>query len=579
LLSPQVLFLLVFWSAVEITMVQTVRAQASAEPAQQITTQRIFPNCGDRFVAAPGSYRFVRVREPVVLPPGDYRVGEIHYTRLPVFDENNPDEDRRIYRWGNRFHSLTREHIVAQQVLFESGEQFDARVLEETQRLLRDQGYFFDADIRAYKVCGEQVDIEVITRDSWSFTPSLDFDRQGGENNFSIGLRDSNIFGLGNELAIATSQDIDRRSEEFFYGDNNVWGTRLRNRTRFVDSDDGSTQSFDLGLPFFELDSKQSWRVALSNDERVDELFFRGEEFADINHETELYSAEFGWSRGLVNGYARRWSLGYGYRSDRFSDSGQRPPPLRRPVDRELSFPYLRYESVEDNFVTALNFNQIYLTEDILLGSYLSARIGLAAEAFGSDQDRLLLEARYSNTLHYDDDELWQHEIQADGFWNRKLSDLEDFVLHYENRYLHRQKGSFAFFASLEASWSRNLNPNRQLFMGGVAGARAFDNRLQAGDRSFVISLEERYYSDLHLFNLIRVGAAVFADVGRAWASGVDDGLEDDYLSNVGFGLRLGSSKSASARMAHIDFAIPLTNRDDPIVDNFQISVEFKGAF
>lgn len=548
-------------------------ASASAQPVTRDS------GCDDALPPATSGYRFVGQRDPIRLPPGDFRIGQTRYTRLPVFDEADPEEDHLLYRLANRVHVLTREATVAQQVLFTEGERFDPRVMEETQRLLRAQGYFFDADIRPYRVCDDRVDLEVITRDSWNLTPSLSFDRSGGENSFSAGISDTNVLGLGNEIRLRSSNDIDRRSAEFLYLDNNVMGTRISTRAELRDSDDGHTHTFQLGKPFFELDSRDAWRLHLAHSERIDERFLRGEEIAGVVHWLEDYALEVGMSDGLQGGFSRRWSFGYGYRRDRFAVSDRLPAPNQLPADRTMSFPYLRYESIEDRYVTALNLNQIYLTEDLGLGSRLQVRLGFATEALGSDQDRLVLEASYSDTLRYDGRQLWQHSLSLDGFWNRRLGSLEDFVVNYQNRYFHRQNERFAFFSDISASLSRNLNPNRQLFMGGHAGGRAFSNRFQAGDRRFVVSIEERYYSDLHLLNLIRVGAALFADLGRAWEPGMDDGLEEDYLANVGFGLRLGSSKSASARVAHIDFAIPLTNRNDPAVDRFEVSVVFKGSF
>jgi hemolysin activation/secretion protein len=69
--------------------------------------------------------------------------------------------------------------------------------------------------------------------------------------------------------------------------------------------------------------------------------------------------------------------------------------------------------------------------------------------------------------------------------------------------------------------------------------------------------VEERFYSDRELFRLVHVGAAVFADVGRAWfGSGEPDDL--GTLRDVGIGLRLSSSRSADGAMLHVDLAFPL---------------------
>jgi hemolysin activation/secretion protein len=93
------------------------------------------------------------------------------------------------------------------------------------------------------------------------------------------------------------------------------------------------------------------------------------------------------------------------------------------------------------------------------------------------------------------------------------------------------------------------------------------------------LTLEERMYTDIHLFNLIRVGWAMFIDIGRAWNPDGDDGIEDDYLASAGLGLRLASSKSDKGSLLHIDLAFPLTNKDDPDVDSAEVSVKMKTRF
>lgn len=206
-------------------------------------------------------------------------------------------------------------------------------------------------------------------------------------------------------------------------------GSRVSTRAELVDSDDGFTRTLHLGKPFFELDSRDARRLQLERHERIDELFLRGEEIAGVVHELEDYAFEVGRSDGIQGGFSRRWSYGYGFRRDRFSISDRLPAPAQLTADRELSFPYLRFEPIEDNYVTALNLNQTYLTEDVELGSRLQARLGLAAEALGSDQDRLVLDASYSDTLRYDGRQLWQHSVSLDGFWNRR------FVFSIEERY------------------------------------------------------------------------------------------------------------------------------------------------
>jgi hypothetical protein len=48
-------------------------------------------------------------------------------------------------------------------------------------------------------------------------------------------------------------------------------------------------------------------------------------------------------------------------------------------------------------------------------------------------------------------------------------------------------------------------------------------------------------------------------------------------LRDVGFGLRLGSSRSALGSMVHIDFAMPLDG--DPSISRMQLVISTKGSF
>lgn len=535
--------------------------------------------CGVAFQAAEPGYGFATVEHATVPSGQQVKVGEIHITRLPIFNESNPGEDNFLFRWANRIHILTRPGIINEQLLFATGEKIDARLLDESARLLRRQGYFHDADIRPVSRCGDTVDVEVITKDNWSLTPTLSFDRQGGQSTYSFGLRDSNLLGRGQLLAVTDGKDLDRRSTELMFQDNNVFGSRIRNRISLANSSDGDTRAFDLDLPFFALDSRRAWAIRLEDDQRQDQQFLRGTEVSEVNHREQDYLAEVGFSSGLREGLARRWRFGVRYHANSFSRSADLPPPENFPRDRELGYVYAGLEVIADDYTTAFNLDQIYRTEDLHLGFDLTLELGVASSALGADGDYLIARGSFSDTLNYDEDSLWQHSLSFEGFYDRRRDTSEDVMLRYENRYFRRQTAQRSFFARAEAVYSRNLRGHRQVVLGAQTGARAFDNRFQVGDRRLVVSVEERLYTDIHLFNLIRVGAAVFADAGRTWATDGDTGTAEDWLTDIGFGLRLASSKAASDRVAHLDFAFPLSNRNDPAVNTLLINFTIKGGF
>ncbi len=534
--------------------------------------------CTPEFEAAPGSYDFVAVDESFEIT-GEPILGKVWTTRLKIFDTDNPRENNLVYRWANRFHIKTKDEVVRDLLLIEEGQPYSQRVLDESERILRRQKYLYDATIRPVSQCAGKVDIEVITRDIWSFNPEMSFKRSGGESTYRISLRETNLFGSGQELALASKQDLDRESTQFTYKNENIQGSRLAGRAVFSDNDDGSEHQLSLALPFYKLDSRRAWQVRFARFKRDDTQYFRGNDISEVRHENEDYLVSYGFSRGLVNGKTRRWTLGYRYQVDNFSPGDELVPPTQFPIEKRLSYPFLQFTSVVDHYTTAFNFDQIHRTEDLHLGSSFLLRLGYASSEFGSNQDRLVFSSLFADTIVYNEDVLWRHQIELNGLWNLDTDISEDIIIDYNMRYFHRQTKHRSFFASVNAVYTKNLNTNQQVVFGGETGARGFDNRLQAGDRRYVFTLEERLYSDIHLFNLVRLGAAIFIDVGRAWVPGTDDGFQDKQLANVGFGLRLASTKADAGRVIHIDWAVPISNQDDPDVDSGQLSISIKNEF
>ncbi|MEX0942692.1 MAG: hypothetical protein WD002_09120 [Pseudomonadales bacterium] len=535
--------------------------------------------CTHEIQRAGGSYQFALEDEPAPPAADELRIGEILYTRLPIFDESNPRENNAVFRWANRFHILTQEKTVRRDLLFRSQDPYEPRLLSESARLLRRRGHLYDAAVRPVRLCGDELDIEVITRDVWSFTPEISFDRSGGESTHRIGIAEGNLFGTGRELSFATTKDTDRSSNRFVYTDDNVGGGWLRTRLLYENSDDGYHQYGLIQLPFYSLDTTHAWRFSLDKLKQEESQYFRGDEISAVRHEVEESILSYGWSRGLVNGKTQRWQVGHIFRDDHFSSATSLPAPGEFPIDKTLSYPFVSFTEIEDNYTTSFNLDQIHRTEDLHLGHTFTITLGYAATNLGSDQDRLIASGAFRDTLDYDDKSLLQHNISWQGLWNFDTSKSEDVQASYFIRYFHSQTTHRSFYSSFSATWTHNLNSNNQIILGGLTGARAFDNRFQTGDRKMLLTLEERQYTDVHFLNLIRLGFAAFLDIGRAWEPGADDGIDDDWLADIGIGIRLASSKANVGKIIHIDFAFPITNRNDPGVDSLQVAINIKNSF
>ena len=153
----------------------------------------------------------------------------------------------------------------------------------------------------------------------------------------------------------------------------------------------------------------------------------------------------------------------------------------------------------------------------------------------------------------------------------------ENAVLAGSFHYYHKQSESLLFYAGIDAAAGRNLDLDNQILLGGDNGLRGYPLRYQDGTSRALLTFEERYFTDWYPFRLARVGGAVFADLGRTWGSGVIGNSDPGLLKDVGFGLRLGNSRSGLGNIIHVDLAFPLDG--DATIHRVQILVVTKATF
>lgn len=540
--------------------------------------QAAVPGCEAEFTPVTGSYNFIKnMEQPPVAASSE--IGKVYYTQLPVFDESDPDENNFLFRWANRFHPITREYVVDDLILFAQGQAYNSQQIAESARILRGQKYLYDANVRVVRSCEGKVDLEVVTRDIWSFNPEISYSRSGGASKHRFGIRDVNLFGTGKQLALASKKDSERTSMEINYKDPNISGSRVATRIVLADNDDGSDFYIGFALPFFSLETEKSWSLRLEGIDRIDTQSYLGKKVSEVHHDIEETEVSYGFSKGIEEGLVKRWSVGFGYRKDQFSLGDTLPPPAQLPMEKTLYYPFFIFDRLEDNFATAFNLDQIHRTEDLHVGSRFWAQVGYADGALGSDQERLIYKSGFSDTLIYAEGLLWQHHIKWSGLWNFETRKAEDMLLEYETRYFRGQTKHRSFVASFKGIYSKNLNTSEQIILGGETGLRGYDRKFQVGDRMILLNLEERMYTDLHPLNLFRFGWAVFIDAGKAWDPRTNNGTDNDLLVSAGFGLRLASSKANAGQIIHIDISFPLKHKELPGVDSRQFSVVIKDVF
>ena len=529
-----------------------------------------------------GPISFATLLDPAQLEARGARIGRIDVVVDEVFEQTDPPLSAP-YRIANSLHMATRDAAVRAQLLIQSGERFEQRRLEETERALRARRYLSEARVVPIEYHEDgTVDLQVRVQDVWTLLPSFSVGRKGGSNSAEIEIEDSNLLGLGKELSLEKSSDVDRDTWRLLYGDPNVFGSRWRLAAAYFTSSDGGERTVDLRRPFYSLDTRWSAHVTGSTTRAIVPRYSLGHVVDEFTQEREAFAIGTGWSNGLHDGWTRRLLAGVRYENRQFSpatrrrlDMQQLPLPGVLPEDRRLAYPWIGFEVLEDQYRPVRNLNQIGRTEDLYLGRAARFEVGLASEALGSTRDGVLLNGSLQAGTTFSERQFMITTLQLSG--RLESGQLANGLLDMSSRYYLRHSPRRVLVGSLNASVASRLDSEEQLLLGGDSGLRGYPLRYQGGTSRALLTLEERFYTNWQPLKLINVGAAVFFDAGRTWGNDPFADGSLGWLKNVGAGLRLGNARSGFGSVLHIDLAYPLDGPTD--LDRLQLVIETRGSF
>jgi hypothetical protein len=502
--------------------------------------------------------------EPIPTPVPDFKtlealgavIGEIRIKTDDIFDTSDPKEDNWLFRLANTLHIKTRPSVIRRALVIHSGERVSASRVEESERLLRQNSYLYEVHIRPVAYHDGIVDIEVQTRDTWTLEPGVSFSRSGGNNSSGVTVRDRNLLGTGVTLGYSQTSDPDRSGHAVEFSDHQLFGHQAAIDVSMANYSDGSRNSYSLQQPFYSLETPWAAGVSAGDFNQLDALYTNGAPIARYRHQQDSGNVFGGWSTGLRDGWVQRYSAGVGYADDRYVVEPGQPPPPQLPPDQTLAYPFVRYELIENRYLKTENRNVIGHSEFFELGLHVSAQIGRSSAGLGATRSPWL----YAGSISRGVETLRGGQVQGsfslsgeyeDGQATRQFySTSAQAFLPQTDRWLHYAFGQFDAIV--------RPGPADELLLGGDNGLRGYPSQYQSGDRRALLTFEERLYTDTYILRLIRVGAAAFVDVGRAWGGPYGNTVNAGWLWDVGFGLRLVSDRSAKGNVLHIDVAFPI---------------------
>lgn len=502
-------------------------------------------------------------------------IGKIIFDTRQIFDESDRREDNGLYRLANDLHIRTRRSTVRAQLLFREGDRYDARKLAETERNLRTLSFLYDARIVPVRYERGTVDVKVITKDVWTLSPGISFGRSGGTNSSRFELQENNLFGWGKKIQISHGSNVDRTSTDIEYSDPNLLGSRWTLGAGYANSNDGSDRSLSFGQPFYSLDTPWSSTFKVRQFYRTVSRYNRGEIVDQLHRDEDYYEISGGMSSGLVDGWVRRWTGGIRYDRNEFRQAPTTLPAQLLPPSRTVSYPYIGFGILQDDYRKVGDLNQIGRTEDLYFGTQFNIELGFDSANLGATRNGAIVNANVLKGMQLGP--LSQLFLTSTFTSRVESGQARNLILDGTASYYWRWRPDRVFYVFLGGTTVHAMDPENQLLIGGDSGLRGYPLRYEAGTSRALLTVEQRFYTEWYPFRLARFGAAIFADVGRTWGRDAVGDSSPGMLSDIGFGLRFGNTRSGLGNVLHIDFAYPLSN--EPGLKKFQVLVGTKESF
>lgn len=494
-------------------------------------------------------------------------ISSVRFQSLSIFDATNPKENNAFYRALDQWHINTLPAVVNAQLLFQAGDTLSAEIIAESERLLRSRSYLGNAHIQVDQECGDRVALLVVTRDIWTTEPEFSVGREGGENQHGFGLKEGNIAGTGSVFQVNYYKNADRSGIDYGFYSPHIFKTRLAVSFVFSETSDGQQSYVSLQRPFYSL--KTPWSAGVSNTDVTvtHSIRYADQEINAYKHQSEYREVFSGLAIKSDVERAQRLSVGLSYDEQNFSSLYA--DATSTPDDHLYTYPWLQYHYLENKYGVYKNLNLLHQTEDVSLGADIQIRLGYAGSLFDNTNDMIRYHAQYQDLLGLGAHHLVRMSLSLDGRAHPSHSELDEAVWGGELGYFYLMGDKHRWYSSLSYFQGYQLLQHRELTAGGETGLRGYPIDYQRGDQRYLFTLEKRYVSDLHIFNLIRLGGVIYVDAGKAWGGGYPP---THNLLNVGVGLRLSSSKARVGNVLHVDLAFPMVDKEQ--VDSFQFVIK-----
>lgn len=472
-------------------------------------------------------------------------INKIFYDRQRVFEPEDKDWFFAS-EFLNFFHTTTKQYVIEDELLFKSNSITDEDYLYETERNLRNIGLFTNVRIELDSIGFDRYDAYVVTKDRWSFYPSVPFGTGGGEVKYGIKLEEFNLLGTGTYIRLEAVNRTENNIE--WHGKFNIKNRRFL-RTPFsvdftLDAHKYKTiQSLTVVKPFFDLDTKYSFGTSFYNAFGSNFVYNRNQEKELVPFNEQNYYAFFSSS----------W-----YRNDKIYANGAIEFNNTDRLDT-LRFAYsnsgkllMMFSSVSQKFYPLKKVNY-YDTEDMAIGGYGSATLGRIFEMGSKVGDYGFYVGGQGEISFYNGSTYLFGQLTGSTLFRSAVPKYT----YQEFMGLLFQKIAEPLVLAIrvreQVTWNW-LDAYRQLLLDNERGMRGYDLNQLSGDNRILTNIELRFFPDIPVW-MFNFSGVIFTDIGTVWKKNQQI-FDQQFYTSVGAGIRIHFTKSSNpSHTFRIDFA------------------------
>lgn len=485
--------------------------------------------------------------------------------RHNVFSQEQADGGF-AFRAANTIHLRTRPWVISSTILFKVGDTLSMRRIEESERTLRALDVFQEVTIDTATREG-RLAVLIRTHDAWSTSPKFSIAGSGGSVTLTLGIAEKNFLGTASLFSIAYVKLVDRSGMDLAARIPRVGATRLAVGGSFQSLSEGTTGSWDAGVPYRAF--PDPWAAQLKGNV-ADERRFQFRRDAGVldstTYQHDLLSHRLTASIAARHSTRRFLRLGIDLllRGEEYVlETNTLPVTDTITGTIGITFDYRR-----SKFTTGRYFQGFGQNEDIDLSPAVQVTAWLAPRGFGYASTGIGPEVRVSAGKEVGSTKL-VGSLLANGLFTG--AGLDSGRVIFRGTWAGKPSEKQLMFVHVEAGAMKNPPPGQEFYLGLTFGPRTFGAHGFIGTRTLWGTLEWRNYHWNRVFGFLGIGYAWFVDYGGAWYEDQDPILG----GNAGVGLRLGSSIGSRASAARIDVGY----RFGPGFEGKRLGVSFGASY